>query len=337
MGERLRIAIRATAVAVIAAIVLAGTANALEIKEEWKENPKVLWDELKQTWDEDIDTYTCEILGWAYRTDNYIKNFTEGADEDGNTIETDWTYRIYQIKFRKPDWILFRYNYSAHEKNTDSDNLIDKAVANVLKYTGGTTFNYGYKGDEVAYIKFPTITWGQLKKYPIPFTDKLMMKGLLTLTRSDIFVRPLDEIRDPRGYSVDNLIIGMTMDRFSPSFDNLDDPATKVMIEASPRFGRDDYNYDEETGWMTIKPEALTKEPEVIKLTFIDNDLERCKGINKYEAFVDPETMMFVGLHEYEYNKMVGATQFFNIKLNVDLPEQLWEDYFKGRNINTEM
>jgi len=309
-------------------------ASAMEIKPEWKKNPEVLWKELRVNWDKNVKTYQCEILGWAYKTDNYIKNFTTGKDDDGKKIESDWNYRIYQIKFRKPNWILFRYNYSAHE-NTDKGSLIDRAVAYVLKYTGGTTFNYGYKGTDVAFIKFPYISNKDFEKYPISIQWKAMMKVLMIASRKEIYQRPLDELRDPRGYSVDNLIIGLTMNRFDSMFKKVDKDKS-IKIETSPQFGKDDYSYNDETGWLTLKPEANKKPHALIKLTFEDKNMKRCKGIDKYEAFIDPKTMMFAGLHEFESGKLVGATQFFNMKTNVDIPESEWAEYFKGRTINTD-
>lgn len=322
------------AAAILFATLVSVSAFAVEMKQEWKDDPQTLWKELRVNWDNNVNTYQCEILGWAYKTDNYIKNFTTGKDDDGKPIKSDWTYRIYQIKFRKPNWILFKYNYSAHE-NTDEGSLIDRAVAYVLKFTGGTTFNYGYRGTDVAYIKFPYISNSDFAKYPIPLQWKAMMKVLMIASRKEIYQRPLDDIRDPRGYSVDNLIIGLTMNRFDPMFKNMDKDKS-VKIETSPQFGKDDYSYDDATGWLNLKPEAGKKPHTLIKLTFEDRNLARSKGIDKYEAFVDPKTMMFAGLHEFESGKMVGATQFFNMKINTDIPESQWEEYFKGRNINTD-
>jgi hypothetical protein len=307
-------------------------ASAVEVKPEWKKDPKVLWKEMKTVWDKDVKSYQCEILGWAYKTDNYIKNFTKGKDEDGKIIEKDWTYRIYQIKFRKPNWILFKYNYSAHE-NTEEGSLIDRAVAYVLKFTGGTTFNYGYKREDGAFVKFPYISNSEFAKYPISVQWKAMMKVLMIASRKEIYFRPLDEIRDPRGYSVDNLIIGLTMKRFDAMFEKMDGDKS-IKVETSPQFGKDDYKYDDKTGWLTLKPEAAKKTPTIMKLVFEDKNLKRSKGVNKYEAFIDPKSMMVVGLHEYESGKLVGVTQFFNMKLNVNIPESEWEEYFKGRTVN---
>lgn len=321
------------AVAFMLCVAAYPSAAEVELKPEWKENPEVLWTELRKNWDENIDTYTSDILSWAYRTEWYMDEVWEPTSGDEERPdEIDWVYRIYQVKFRKPDWVLFSYNYSAHEKNTDSSDLISRAVAYVLKYTDGTTFNYGYKSDDKAYIKFPYVSNSTLAKFDIPWTMKAGMKFLMIVSRNEIYERPMSELKDPRGYSIDNLIIGLTMDRFDKFLDYEENMT--ITVEPSPRLGKKDYDLDKETGWLKIKDGAYDADPEVLRLTFVDSDMERCKGLNKYEAFVDPETMMFVGLHEYEKDKLVGMTQFFNMELNPELPEKLWdEEFFENREI----
>lgn len=326
-----------TFVAVLALVLFTqGTAGAVELKQEWKDSPKVLWDELGANWEKNVHTYSTDLVSWGYKTPNYIKNFTSGKDDDGKKIEEDWGYKIFHVNFLKPNKILFTYKYSAHE-NTEEGSVIDRAVAYVLRYTDGTTFNYGHRGDDVAYIKFPYLTNKQFGSLPIPLTFKAAMKLLMIASRSEIYQRNLDELKDCRGYAVNALSIGVTMKKFDPAFKNLADKDYVVSAELSPRFGKDDYALDEKTGWMTLKKSSLSKPAEVIKLRLTDKNKTRNKGVDTIEAFIEPSTMMFVGIHEYEGDKLVYVTQFFNMKVNDSAVKDAdWETFFKGRNINVD-
>lgn len=323
--------------AVLAMIVFAqSAAGAVEVKKEWKDSPEILWKELRANWDKNVKTYSTDLVSWGYKTPNYIKNFTTGKDEDGKTIVEDWGYKIFHVNFLKPNKILFTYKYSAHE-NTEEGSVIDRAVAYVLRYTDGTTFNYGHKGNDVAYIKFPYLTNKQFSSLPIPMTFKAAMKLLMIASRSEIYQRPLDELKDCRGYAINSLSIGVTMNKFDPAFNNLSDKNYVVTVEPSPRFGKDDYSLDEKTGWMTLKKSSLSKPAEVIKLRLTDKNKSRNKGVDTIEAFIDTSTMMFVGIHEYEGDKLVYVTQFYNMKINdSSIKDADWEEFFKGRNINVD-
>lgn len=323
--------------AIFALVVFAqSSAGAVEVKQEWKDSPQILWKELRTNWDNNVNTYSTDLVSWGYKTKNYIKNFTTGKDDDGKTIEEDWGYKIFHVNFMKPNKILFTYKYSAHE-NTEEGSVIDRAVAYVLRYTDGTTFNYGHRGEDVAYIKFPYLTNKQFSSLPIPLTFKAAMKLLMIASRSEIYQRPLDELKDCRGYAINSLSIGVTMNKFDPAFANLSDKDYVVSVEPSPRFTKDDYDLNETTGWLTLKKSALSKKAEVVKLRLTDKNKARNKGVDTIEAFIDTTNMMFVGIHEYEGDKLVYVTQFFDMKINdPNVKEADWEDYFKGRNINAD-
>lgn len=311
-----------------AAILLAACAPASAAK-EWKSYEE-LWDAIRKNWDENINTYQSDILGWSYRTKTYIREH-RGQFKPNEEPPEDWVYRVYQVKFRKPNWILFSYNFSAHE-NTDRGGLIDRAIAHVVKFTQGTTFNFGYRGTDACYVKFPLISDNDFSKMDVSLLWKGAMKIMILASRNEIYKRPLSDLRDPRGNSVEDLIIGQTMGRFQRIGESADKDIV-ITIGRSPRFGRDDYQLTED-GWMSLKPAALNRPKTLYKITIEDKNLERCRHINKFETFVDPDKLIFLGLHEYEDDKLVGVTLFFNMKLNVDLPESLWEDYFKDRKIS---
>lgn len=326
--------VKALLASLVLTVAMHSAAFAIEVKPEYKKNPKVLWDQLGAKWNKEVNSYSTDIFSWGYKTPNYIKNFTTGKDKDGKTIEPDWGYKIFKVRFLKPNLVLFSYKYSAHE-NTEEGSLIDKAVAYVLRYTEGTTFNYGKRGTDVAYIKFPYISNKKFEELPVPIVMKAAMKLLMIASRNEIYQRPLSELTDCRGYAIDSLIIGVTMKKFDKAFNNLSDKNYVVSVEASPRLGKDDYTLDEKTGWVSMKKSALSKPTEVYKLTLMDKNKARNKGVEKIEAFIDPATNMFIGLHEYESGKLVYVTHFLDLKLNdPGIKAAEWDDFFKGRNIN---
>ncbi len=333
MKRTLQSILMAAMIVTITCAAAAHSQAAVAVKPEWQKKPATFWTAVKANWDKNVKTYSTSIFSWGYSTQTFIKyenkQFPLKAGEKPR--KENWSYRIYDTKFRKPNWVWFQYSKSLNENMTDGT-IINKAVGMVLRYTGGTTFTYGYKDTTSAYIKFPYISNEKFATFPVSLADKAVMKLLMIASRKEIYKRPLSELRDSRGYSIDGLIISNTMAKFDRYF-NKADKDIKVTISTAPRLGEKDYTLNEKTGWATIKPASLKKTPELIKLTLTDKNASRCRGVTKIELFVDPANMMFAGLHEYEGNKFVSTMMFSDMQLNIDVPESEFENFFKGRTI----
>jgi hypothetical protein len=291
---------------------------------ETKYTAKTLWAGVQKKWDADVNSYTCGLFSWTYRTESYIKNFPEYCKP---TDKPDWDYRGFQIRFKKPGKSLLRYEYSLNE-DTESGTLIDKGIAYMLKYASGTTFNYGYRNDDTVYIVFPYLTNSQFEKLPVPLVWKAMMKVLMIASRKEVYWKPPADLRDLRGNEMGDLSIGKTMKRYDHYFKD-----GKVTLSMAPLYSKDDFVLDEKTGWISKKP-IINKPNTMYMLTMTPNSVKANKGITKVEAFIDPKLMMFCGLIEYEGDKPIQVLLFSDIKVNADLPDKLWEDYFKGRTLS---
>ncbi|MEW5945175.1 MAG: hypothetical protein AB1742_03155 [bacterium] len=293
-----------------------------------------IWQEIRRRWDRDINTYSTSIFSWAYRTQYYIDHLPPGElpKNKDEKLEEDWVYRIYGVKARKPNLVLLSYDFSGHE-HLERGSLIDRAVAYTLKYIPGTLLNYGFKDEENVYARFPLVSTKEVFKMDIPIVWRAAMTAVVIASRNEVYWKPLDEMKDPRGSRLTDVIIGETMNRFEHYF-NIHDGSIEATLSKAPRISKEDYVLGGD-GWLTLKKGAMDGNPQdLLILTFIDNDEKRCRGINRRVAFIDPEIPMFVGLQEYELDKLVSVYHFYDLKLNDDLPESLWSDYFKGRSVS---
>ncbi|HOO56602.1 MAG TPA: hypothetical protein PLN69_07250 [bacterium] len=283
-----------------------------------------LWAKAKTTWDNDITSYECKLFSYTYRTDTYIKNFPDNC-EPGD--KEDWDYRVFGIKFKKPDKILFTYDQSLNE-DTENGTMIDKAVAYMLQYAHGTTFNYGHRDKDTVYIVFPYLTNSQFKKLPIPLVWKGAMKLLMIASRKEVYHQTLDELRDLRGNELVDLSIGNTMKRFDHYFKD-----GEVTVSMAPLYTKKDFDLNEKTNRLSFKS-GVSQTGNIYKLTMVPKDLASNKGITKVETFIDPATNMFNGMIEYEETGIVTVMFFSDLKLNTNPPDQEWEDFFKNRTLS---
>lgn len=290
-----------------------------------------LWKAVDKKWDE-INSYTCKIFAWNYKTQWFIDNFPEYKDKEKKPGEEkpDWAYRLYDIKFKKPEKTLLAYEISKNEK-IEEGGLINRGVAYILRYIPGTTFNYGFKDKDYVYIKFPFVNLKEMANLPIPVTWKAPMTILLYASHSEVYWKTLDELKDLRGNYLSDLAIDKMMKKNSHY---LKDSTNSVTM--SPYFVMNDYTLSED-GWLNVKPAIETKkEKNIYKITMLPKDTKKSRGITKLEVFIDPELMMFVGLNEYENNKLVQVMSLMDLKLNAELPDNLWENFFKGRKVSNK-
>lgn len=319
--------------AILAALPMAASAATIKDFKDAKE----LWEAVRTNWDTNIKSYSSNIFSWGYRTQDFIKKFPEHFKKDPNDPgwappKPDWSYRVYGVKFKTPRKVLLSYDLSLHE-NTDDPRLIDRAIANMLRYAPGTAFNFGHRDEKYVYVVFPKITTKQLFDMPIKLIDRGAMKLLLIASYREVYWKTPDQMKDVRANMISDVIIGEIMRRFDYYFKVTDTSVVKK-LDMSPRFAKGDYTLNEKTGWLTMNKSAMSKPKTVIRITFEDKNAKRHRGINKREAFVDPDEMMFVGMHEYENNKLVSVYQFSDLKINPGLTDADWDKYFKGRNIS---
>ncbi len=302
-----------------------------------------IFEEIERKWEE-INTYTCQLFSWSYRTEWFIKNWPERVyapeqlkkvkEKKAEPAKPDWVYRGYSIKFKKPDKFLFTYDFSGHE-HTDEGGLIDRAIAYVLRYVPGTTLNYGFKDKKIVYVKFPYITFKELNKMDIPLIWKAPMQVLMIASHNEIYKELPYRLIDPRGLRIEDLALINVLKKYEPFLKR-----GKSSVKKSIKYNKDDYDYDEKTGWLVLndkKPEFQKRKEELLKIIITPSDNEKeekYKGISKIEIFVDATIPMLVGIHEWEFNKLACVIQVSTFDLNVNLPDSLWEEFFKGRNIS---
>jgi len=293
------------------------------------ETPQSIWNKTAKKWDTEINSYHTKLFSWTYKTDAFIKNFPEFNKKDKPTdvIKPDWDYRVFDLRFKKPMKAFVGYDLSLNE-DLEGGSIIDKGVAYMLTYAKGTMLQYGYKDDKEIYIVFPYLTNKQFEKMPVPMVWKAMMKVLMIASRKEVYHKPLDKMLDLRGNSIADLSIGRTMKRYEHYFKD-----GKVTLSKVPLYTKDDYNLDKNTGWLTIK-ENINRPATIYQLTMVPNNVKANREITKVEAFIDPKTMTFVGLHEYENGKLIQVLLFSDLTLNPELPDKLWEDFFKGRTLS---
>lgn len=286
---------------------------------------KGVWEGARKKWAK-TRSYTCSTFAWGYRTKWFINHFPECLNKEGKPETPIWQYRVYSAKFKKPGKFLLSYDLSKNE-NTKTGSIIDRAVALVLLHVPGTLLNYGHKDKKNVYIKFPYIR--SLEEIEVPTAWKIAMKVLMIASRKEVYFKTLDNLRDARGYTIADLSIGRTMKKFDHYFKD-----GKVTLSMAPRYTRRDYVLDSK-GYLHLK-KKIKKKKSLYQLTMVPKSVKKNRGITKIEAFVDPKTMMFVGLHEYENKRLVGVMLFSNLKLNVSLSNSLWSKFFKGRKISAK-
>lgn len=326
---------------IFAAILMFPLAAGAATVDDFKDVPE-LWEAVRKNWNENINGYTCDIFSWAYRTPLFIKNHPEHFEKerkDGKEPEPDWLYRVYGLRFKKPRKVLLGYDLSLHE-HTERGSIIDRGVAYMLKYVPGTLLNFGYKDEENVYVVFPKASMKQIAKKAAAQDERIgphwlaLMRVLLIASYREVYWKPTEEMKDARKSGITDVIIGETMDKFEQYF-GITDGSAEAWLEPVPLYTKDDYVLNKETGWLKMKKSAPNKEPKnIIKIVFTDKNKKRCRNINRREAFVDPETLMFMGMHEFENDRLVSVYLFSNLKINVDLPDSLWSDFFKKRRIS---
>ncbi|MFA6447907.1 MAG: hypothetical protein WCX65_00425 [bacterium] len=296
-----------------------------------KYTPVSLWTAVANKWDKDINSYHCKLFSWTYRTDLFIKNFpevfitSEGKPKEPPKIK--WDYRIFDVRFKKPDKALLGYDLSLNE-NLEEGSLIDRGVAYMLTFAKGTMLNYGYKNDDEIFIVFPYLKDKEFNAMPVPMVWKAAMKLLMIASRKEVYHKPITDMRDLRGNDIAGLGIGRTMKRYEHYFKD-----GKVSLSKVPLYTREDYDHDKTTGWLTLK-KNINRPASIYMITMVPKNVKTNRGITKVETFIDPETLMFVGLQEYENGKLIQVMLFSDLTLNPDLPDKLWDDFFKGRTLS---
>jgi hypothetical protein len=299
-----------------------------------KYTPVSLWTSVSDNWDKNINSYHCKLFSWTYRTEWFIKYFPEvfitsesvnGKPKDPPKVK--WDYRIFDVRFKKPDKALLGYDLSLNE-NLDEGSLIDRGVAYMLTFAKGTMLSFGYKDDKEIYIVFPYLKDKEFNAMPVPTVWKAAIKLLMIASRREVYHKPITDMRDLRGNDIASLGIGRTMKRYDHYFKD-----GKVTLSKVPLYTRDDYTLDKTTGWISLNKD-VNRPANVYMLTMVPKNVKANRGITKVECFIDPVTLMFVGLHEYENGKLIQVMLFSDLTLNPDLPDKLWDDYFKGRTLS---
>ncbi len=288
------------------------------------ERASELWSAVSEKWDNEINSYECDLFSYTRRTDSYIKNFPDMVKPED---KPDWDYRRFHIRYKKPGKSLLTYLESVNE-DTNNGSIIDRGVAYMLKYASGTTFNYGYKNDDTVYIVFPYLTNKQFKKLPISLAWKGALKLLMIASRKEVYHQTLEETRDLRGNELGDLAIGKTMKRFDHYFNDAD-----ITAADAAHYMKSDFVLNKKTGMLTMKS-GIDRPADAVRLTIIPKDVAANKGITKVIADIDPKTKMFLGFIEYEKSGLVQVMLFSDLTENPELPDKLWEDYFKGRKIS---
>ena len=284
--------------------------------------PKDIWDKAKAKWNA-VNSYQCKLFIWNFKTPSFMKNFPQHVEKDA---KPNWSYRVFDIRFKKPDKVLLKYETSKNEDLVNGT-LIDVGIAYVLTYIPGTVFNYGMKDKQYVYIVFPYISDRAFNALPVPPAQKATMKLLMIASRKELYWKTPEDLKDERGNLLSETSIGLKMKAYEHYFS---DGVFKA--EKAPMPKQSDFTLDEKTGWLTQKKAGGPA--SVYKLTMSPKDPKKGKGITKVEAFVDPSNMMFVGLQEYEGNKLVQVILFLSLELNPDLPDSLWTDIIKGRKLS---
>lgn len=284
--------------------------------------PKDIWDKTKAKWNT-VNSYQCKLFIWNFKTPSYIKNFPDKKKKD---VKPNWSYRVFDIKFKKPDKVILQYEISKNEDLT-SGTEIDKGIAYVLTFIPGTYFTYGMKDKQYVYIVFPYITDKAFNALPVPPSEKAMMKLLMIASRKEVYWKTPEDLKDERGNLLSETAIGLKMKAYEHYFTD-----GNVKIEKAPMPKQSDFTLNEKNGWLTQKKPAGPA--NVYKLTMTPKNPGKNKGITKVEGFIDPSNMMFVGLQEYEGSKLVQVILFPSLQLNPDLPDSLWNTIIKGRKLS---
>jgi outer membrane lipoprotein-sorting protein len=280
-----------------------------------------VWKKVEAQW-ESVKSYECTLFNYGFTTPSFIKNFPEHVDKD---TKPGWGYRVFKIKFKKPDNVILEYRESLNEDMNDPD-MIDSAIAYVLTYVPGTKFMYGQKDTKRIYIVFPYISDSKFKELPIPDTKKGQMKLLMVASRTEVYHEDPNTLKDNRGNKLSETSIGLKIKQYKHYLTDGKITVDKVKL---PKKG--DFKLNKKTGDLTFK--AGTG-PEAIRLTMVPKDVKKNRGITKAEVYVDPKTYMISGLTEYEGAKLVQVQMFEDLKLNPSLPDSLWTDLWKGRKLS---
>jgi len=284
-------------------------------------SPKQVWDQSKAAWNK-VNSYACNLFVWNYKTPSFIRNFPEHRKPDD---KPGWDYRLFSIRFKKPDQVLLTYLKSMNEDLVNGS-MIDVGIAYVLTYIPGTTFNYGYKDKSTVYVIFPYISDRAFNALPVPPDKKASMKLLMVASRKEVYHKLPNDVKDRRGNILTETSIGLKMKQYEHYFTD-----GKVTFSKSKMPQESDFTLNKQTGWLTEK--APTGK-QMYKLTMVPKDVKKNKGISKAEVFVDPSTSMFVGLKEYEGNKLVQVLLFPELKVNANIPDSDWATLFKGRKLS---
>lgn len=295
--------------------------------------PNDLMKQVNDKWAK-TNTYTCELFEWGYKTASFIKNFPEHRSKDG-TDKPGWGYRVFKVRFKKPDLIMLKFVKSLNE-DLKSGDIIDQAVAHVLAFIPGTTFVYGYEdakkkvSKKTVYIIFPYISDSKFSSLPLPADKKATMKTLMIASRQEFYDKAPDELKDDRGNLINELSIDKKIRQFEHYFSD-----GKVTLKEGKIPKESDYTLDKKKGWLTLKsPSGQTG----YILTLTPGNVGKNKGVTKAEVFVDKELLMFVGLHEYEKvdgkERLVQVMVLTNLKLNAALEVKDWQEMFKGRKLS---
>lgn len=292
-----------------------------------------LMKQVNAKWDK-TNTYTCELFQWGYKTPSFIKNFPEHRDKDG-ADKPGWGYRVFKVRFKKPDLIMLKFVKSLNE-DLKSGDIIDQAVAHVLAYIPGTTFLYGYEdakkkiSKKTVYIIFPYISDSKFNSLPLPADKKATMKTLMIASRQEFYFKDPQDLKDDRGNLMTELSIDKKIDQFAHYFKD-----GKVTVKEAKIPQESDYTLDKKKGWITLK--SPSGQAGYI-MTMIPGNVGKNRGVTKAEVFVDKTQMMFVGLHEYEKvdgkERLVQVMILSDLKLNSALEIKDWTDMFKGRKLS---
>ena len=307
--------------ALLVAVVMAVTLTVASPRQAAEMPAKELWDKIAKKWNE-VNSYECTLTVWGFKTPSFMKNFPEHVEKDD---KPGWGYRVFKIKFRKPDFVVLEYRESRNE-NLNDPRLIDSAIAYVLTYVPGTRFSFGFKDKQKIYIVFPYISDTKFKELPVPAQKKAEMKLLMIASRKEIYHDLPKSLKDNRGNMLNETSIGIKMKQFEHYLKDGKVTVDKVKIPKSS-----DYTLNKQTGWLTIK-KATGR--EVYRMTMVPNNVAKNKGITKAEVYIDPVEMITVGLTEYEGSKLVQVILFDELKLNVSVPDTVFTDMYKARKVS---
>ena len=280
-----------------------------------------LWKKMEAKW-ASVKSYECTLFNYGFRTPSFIKNFPEHVEKGE---KPNWGYRTFKIQFKKPDLVILEYRESLNEDLTDPD-MIDSAIAYVLTYVPGTKFMFGQKDKKKVYIVFPYISDTVFKKLPIPDTKKGQMKLLMVASRTEVYHEEPNNLKDNRGNKLNETSIGLKMNQYKHYTKD-----GKITVAEVPMPQKSDFKLNKKTGDLTVGKATGKK---AYRMTMVPKDVKKNKGVTKAEVYVDPATMMVVGLIEYEGSKLVQVQLFQDLKLNPSLPDTLWTGLWKGRKLS---